>query len=94
LKLTIALSENNQVVVGDPDDTKQLLLDNINARYRLGKNFEPQRYFSTLDAPWAASVLLEWGRDDGSPTYVSTVYNADYNELFDVSLVNITLVET
>jgi len=94
LKLTIALSENNQVVVGDPDDTKQLLLDNINARYRLGKNFEPQRYFSTLDAPWAASVLLEWGRDDGSPTYASTVYNSDYNELFDVSLANITLVET
>lgn len=93
LRLTIALSENNQVVIGDPDEVKQKLLDNINAKYRLGRNFEPQRYFSVVDAPWAESVLLEWAIDDGSPTYVSTVYDANYNDLFDISLAHITLVE-
>lgn len=92
LRLTLTLSENNQVIVGDPDETKALLLAQIQERYQLGRNFEPQRYFAQADAPWTASVLLEWS-DDGGSTYYSTVFNADYNELFDVRLENISLVE-
>lgn len=98
LKLTIVLSENNQVVVGAPDDIKLKLINNINLRYKLGKNFEPQRYYSVLDAPWAASVLLEYSfdydPDDGSGTWNSAIYDADYRDLFDVKLENIILVET
>lgn len=98
LKLTITLSENNQVVVGNPDDIKQALINNINARYRLGKNFEPQRYFSVIDAPWAASVLLEYSFDydadnPGPETWSSSIYDAEYRDLFDVKLENIILVE-
>ena len=93
LRLTISVSENNQVVIGDPDETKLLLLQNIAARYSLGKNFEPQRYFSVLDAPWAGSVLLEWSDDDGA-TWSSAIFDADYDELFDVALERVELVET
>lgn len=98
LRLTITLSENNLVVVGNPDDIKQRLLDNINARYRLGKNFEPQRYYSVVDAPWAAQVLLEYSFNydpdaPGGETWASAIYDADYRDLFDVKLVNIILVE-
>lgn len=92
LKLTITLSENNQFVVGTPDDIKALLLSNIAARYRLGRNFEPQKYFSVSDAPWASQVLLEWSHDGGN-TYSSSVYDSAYDKLFDVKLENITLVE-
>lgn len=92
LKLTTTLSDNNQVLVGSPDAVKLALLANISARYRLGRNFEPQRYYSVVDAPWAASVLLEWSLDDGS-TWSSAIYEAEYDDLFDVDLANITLVE-
>lgn len=92
LKLTLTLSENNQVVVGNPDETKSLLLANIAARYRLGKNFEPQRYFSTTDAPWASIVLLEWSTDAGG-SWHSTVFNADYDDLYEIALEDVTLVE-
>lgn len=97
-RLTITLSENNQVVVGNPDDIKQKLVNNINARYRLGKNFEPQRYYSVIDAPWAASVLLEYSFNydpdaPGGETWSSSIYDADYRDLFDVQLENILLVE-
>ncbi len=92
LKLTLTLSENNQVVIGSPDDVKQTLLDNIAARYRLGKNFEPQRYFNQADAPWTSQVLLEWSIDGGN-TYSSSVYDSDFDELFGIDLANITLVE-
>lgn len=98
LRLTITLSENNQVVVGNPDDIKQALINNINARYRLGKNFEPQRYFSVLDAPWAAMVLLEYSFNydpdaPGGETWSSSIYDADYRDLFDIKLDNVILVE-
>lgn len=93
LKLTIETSENNQFVIKTPDEIKQDLLNNINSRYRLGKNFEPQRYYSLVDAPWASNVLLEWS-DDAGMSYDSTVFNAEYDELFDISLEDIELVET
>lgn len=92
LRLTTTLSANNQVFIESPETVKQKLLDNIQARYSLGKNFEPQKYFSTVDAPWASQVLLEWSDDDGA-NYYSTVFDAEYNKLFVVLLENITLVE-
>ena len=92
LKLTLTLSENNQVVVGNPDDVKVLLLANIDARYKLGKNFEPQRYFSIIDAPWTAQVLLQYSTDDGA-TWLNSIYNADYDALLTFGLEDVTLVE-
>lgn len=94
LRLTIAVSENNQLAIGDPDDTKLLLLQNIRSRYQLGKNFEPQRYFAISDAPWAGSVLLEWAEDDGVLDWSDDVYDAAYDDLFDFDLADIELVET
>lgn len=92
LKLTITLSENNQLAVGDPDDTKIKLLNNILSRYRLGKNFEPQRYFNQADAPWSGQVLLEWSDDDGV-TWNSSVFDSNYDDLFSFGLDDITLIE-
>lgn len=92
LRLTITLSENNQLVIGNPDDVKSTLLANIAEKYRLGKNFEPQTYFTTEDAPWASVVLLEWS-DDDEATWNTTVFDSDYDDLFECDLVNVTLVE-
>ncbi len=92
LKLTTTLSENNQVVILGPDEVKDLLIANITSKYALGKNFEPQKYFTVVDAPWASDVLLQWSDDAGS-TWNSTVYDAEFDDLFDFDLGDITLVE-
>lgn len=100
LRLTIATSENNQVVIDAPEEVKLRLLANIAARYKLGKNFEPQRYFGITDAPWAASVLLEWtddvtdGEIDVTPTWHDEVYDAEFDDLFVIDLELVELVET
>lgn len=93
LRLTTVLSENNQSVIKSTDDVKQALIDNIAAKYALGRNFEPQRYFSVADAPWAASVLLEYSLNGGS-TYLSAIYDAAFDDLFEIDLANISVVET
>lgn len=92
LRLTTTLSDNNQVVISTPEDVKQKLIDNIAAKYRLGRDFEPQRYFTTVDAPWTSQVLLEWS-DDAGATWESGIFEANYDDLFDVKLENITLIE-
>lgn len=91
LRLTIPVSENNQYAIPAPEDTKELLMANIAARYNLGRNFEPQRYFSVLDAPWAESVLLEYSLDAGV-SWASTVYDAEYDDYFAIDLANITII--
>lgn len=92
LKLTITLSENNMVLVGDPDDVKLALLANVTARYAQGKNFEPQKYWAISDSPWASDVLLEWS-DDDEGSYQSTVFDAEFDDKFDIKLERIHLVE-
>jgi hypothetical protein len=92
LKLTITLSSNNQVLIASPDESRFKLLGNIASRYALGKNFEPKRYFSVADAPWASDILLEWSVNGGD-TWSSAVFVADYDELFDIALDRIEIVE-
>lgn len=92
LRLTLVTSENNQFVIPSPDDTKVKLLANIAARYALGKNFEPQKYFGSVDAPWAESILLEWS--ENNTDWFSTVFNADFDDLFEVDLARTSIVES
>lgn len=91
LRLTITLSENNQLVVGNPDDVKTRLMLNIAANYRIGKNFEPQRYFTIVDAPWAETVLLEY--KIGAGAWTNAVYDSNYDDLFVIGLDHIEIVE-
>jgi hypothetical protein len=93
LRLTLTLSENNQNLILTPEEIKAILMANIAEKYRVGKNFEPQTYFSILDAPWCSQVLLEWSDDDGA-NYYSTVYDADYDDKFTIDLADVELVET
>lgn len=93
LKLTIVQSDNNQFSILSDQAVAELLLANVLARYRLGLNFEPQRYFSILDAPWAASITLEWSDDDGG-NWHSTVSELDFDELYEFDLGDIDIVNT
>lgn len=93
LKLTLVESDNNQVQILTTAETRQLLFDNVTARYRLGLDFEPQRYFSVVDAPWCSSVLLQYSIDNGS-NWLSAVADLDYDDLYTFELGDITIVES
>lgn len=93
LRLTITQSENNLYPVQTTEWIKTRLKENIAAKYRLGMNFEPQRYFSVVDAPWAAEILLEYSLDDGD-NWVSTVYDAEFDEVLDFADEDISIVES
>lgn len=92
LRLTLTTSENNEFAIASPQETAQKLYDNVNARYHFGLNFEPQRYFSVDDAPWAAVVLLEYSIDGGS-NWLDDVADLDYDQLYTFDLDDISVVE-
>lgn len=81
LRLTITESENNQKIILDDETIRDFLIAKIGSIYSLGKNFEPQTYFTVKDAPWAESVLLEYSLDDGA-NWLSVVYDANFDDLF------------
>jgi len=91
LRLTLAASDNQMVVIPTDVVTRATLFNNIQARYRLGWDFEPQRYFTAVDAPWAASILLEYSLNGGT-TWASVVYEADFDKLFTFALADIAVV--
>ncbi len=92
LRLTLTLSDNNQVAILSPDDIKTKLLANVSSRYALGKDFEPQRYWSVSDSPWCKTVLLEWSTDSGA-NYFSTVFDAEFDDIYQVDLSRLHIVE-
>jgi hypothetical protein len=92
LRLTLTTSRNNQSVIATPDETKLKLMQNIAAEYQLGKDFEPERYFTIADAPWAGDILLEYSIDEGA-NWETEVFESLFDDLFVVLLENITLVE-
>lgn len=91
LRLTAVDSENSLAATPTDEELRQAVFDNAKARYKLGMNFEPQRYFGQSDAPWAQSVLLEWS-DDAGATWNSTVFDAAFDELFEFGLEDIQVV--
>lgn len=93
LKLTLVTSANNQYQIPTAQETAEKLFANISARYRLGLAFEPQRYFSILDAPWAASILLEYSTNGGS-SWSSSVAALAYNQLYTFELSDIEVIES
>lgn len=91
LRLTITSSDNQDLFIPDNEVIRQTVFDNINSRYRLGWDFEPQRYFTLQDAPWAATILLEWSDNAGGDWYPD-VFEAEFDDLFTFGLEDIAVV--
>lgn len=91
LRLTITSSDNQETVIPDDEEIRQAVFDNIAARYRLGWDFEPQRYFTQVDAPWAATILLEWS-DDAGANWHPEVFEAEFDDLYTFGLEDISVL--
>lgn len=91
LRLTLNISDNNLLTVPDDEVIRSIAFDNINARYRMGWDFEPQKYFNLSNALWASDVLLEYSFNGGS-TWSSVVYESDYRDKLTFDLEDIAVI--
>ena len=83
LKLTLQLSQNTTIVADRIDTITDKLLTNLQALYKLGNNFEPDKYFTiSRDAPYASKITLEYSFTGEAGSYATAVYQADFKDLF------------
>jgi hypothetical protein len=80
IRATITISTNNQSRVFTTEEVRTIIDDNIKEKYALGNNFEPEKYLTAADVPFAATILVEYSLDDGS-NYLTEVYEADFKDL-------------
>lgn len=91
LRLTITESENNQKVIQDDETIRDFLIAKIKSIYNLGRNFEPQTYYTVEDAPWSEAVLLEYTLDEGE-NWTSAVYDSNFDDLFTFDLDDVNVI--
>jgi len=92
LRLTLNSSPNVLLTPQNDEELRLLLKANIDSRYRLGWDFEPNRYFNTVDAPWAGEIILEYSFDTETPDWKDEVYNASYDDLITFDLEDIEVL--
>jgi hypothetical protein len=80
IKLTVSISRNNNVyAIDDIDTIKQKLLNNLGELYRVGLDFEPEKYYEIVrDAQYASNIILEWSEDNVN--YSDEVKQQSFNE--------------
>lgn len=88
LKVTASPSLNSLITIPSDEDIREEVFAQANERYRLGWNFEPQRYFNLSDAAWAEELKLEYSLDGGD-TWSDDVFDAAFDDLFTFGLEDI-----
>lgn len=91
LRLTITVSDNNLLTVPDDITIRARLKTKIDTLYRMGLDFEPQRYWNTTDAPWASVILLEYSINN-AVTWISTTFQAGYRDRYTFGFGDIEII--
>ncbi len=90
-RITLADSLNSSIAIPEDEAIRTSFYSNYIARYRMGWNIEPQKYYNQGDALWAASVLVEYSLDNGD-NWLSTIHTADYDELWTLNLEDVSVI--
>lgn len=94
LKLTLQISRNNDQYIPTDNEAKEILLNNLNEYYKLGNDFEPEKYAEiNRDFPCCSEVILEYSLDSGT-TWTDAVAQLSYNTKYTVNAGDITIVRT
>lgn len=85
--LKIVLDRSPSVNEANPSDgdIRINLFQRISMMYRLGRDFEPQRYVNGAWYSWAKTITLFWS-DDNGVTWYPSVYASAFNEVFSFNL--------
>lgn len=93
IRVTIKPSRNTNIVIDNEGQVIEKLQANLALFYKLGLDFEPEKYFEiNRDAPYASDVLLEYSINAGSNwlsvpkenTFYYLMNFTDYEVIYDI----------
>jgi len=89
VRIAVGISTTGRNFVMNENQIRDLFVANFKKMYRLGFAFEPERYLSTRDLPFAADVKVEWSIDD--ITWQTVVMASAYDEKVTLGQITVTV---
>ena len=90
VRITPTISDNTTAFIQNSEQIKEKFLANYNSLYKLGLDFEPEKYLDVKnDLPFASKVKIEWSINDGS-SWSTDVWKSTYKQ--KLNLTNIEVV--
>lgn len=85
VRATVTASANSSSPVLNENQIREILDDNLLALYRLGLDFEPEKYLEiSRDLPFASNILLEYSENSGG-TWLSVPRSMAYDEKINIT---------
>lgn len=85
VKITITSSKNAKTPILNENQVRDIFNTNFANLYRLGLDFEPEKYLEiNRDLPFASNILLEYSENSGS-TWLSVPKSMAYNEKINIT---------
>lgn len=84
VRITVTVSANAKTPVLNENQIREIFNTNFAALYRLGLNFEPEKYLEIArDLPFASDILLEYSEE--TDVWVSAPRTMAYNEKINIT---------
>jgi len=89
MRITLKKSDNSNIEIPDDVTLRTLVRDNVLARYKMGWDFEPERYLTQAEVLWAADLTIEYSFN--LIGWDTEVYQASFDDLLQVALGDIQI---
>lgn len=91
VRITPTISDNTTAFIQNSSQIKEKFLENFNSMYKLGLDFEPEKYLDIRnDLPFASQIKIEWSINEGS-SWSEEVWKSAYNQKLNLSNVEVVI---
>ena len=90
VKITVTVSDNTKAFIENSAQIKEKFLANFESMYKLGLDFEPEKYLNIRnDLPFASKIKIEWSLNGES--WSSEVWKSAYNQKLNLSTIEVII---
>lgn len=88
VKINVKISDNTNAYIMNAQAIKEKFLENFGKMYKLGLDFEGDKYLCIReDLPFASMIVIKWRIDEGA--YSSIVWESAYNQKINLNNVEV-----
>lgn len=91
VRIKVTISDNTTAYIMNNQTIKEKFLENFNSMYKLGLDFEGDRYLCAReDLPFASKIVIEWRIGD-SGNWSAEVWESAYNQKLNLTSVEVII---
>lgn len=91
VKITVTISDNTTDYILNSQAIEEKFTENFNSMYKLGLDFEPEKYLNIRnDLPFASKIKIEWSINEGSD-WSEDVWKSAYNQKLNLTDIQVII---